>query len=375
MKKTFAVFLGIFLFFGFFSASAAGLELYFFYSPTCPHCAAENVFLDQIEGEYPDVIFHRFSVREEESRAVLKEMAERYGVEKYIGLVPMTFVGEDFFLGFDAEGIGGEMRASIERQVKIEQEPTPQATPSAEPEMSIPFLGNIYSGNSLPFLTIVLGIADGFNVCSLGALILILGLVLVLKSRKKILLYGGIFILTTGVVYGLMLVLWYHFFELLGAYMRSVEIIIGIIGLTGAAFFLRQFYRFRKYGPMCDSVSSDFVTRLTGKVQKMFERRASGLILAGGIFLFAFLITLVEFPCSAAIPLMYTGILSEMNLAGLAYVFYIIWFIILYMLDELIVFLVAVWKFKVWFSSPKITTWVMLIEAVVLGFLGIHYLF
>lgn len=361
---------------GFFQSSLAAedFEVLFFYSPTCPHCISENHFLDDIEDKYPDVVFNRYSVRDEGTYDLLREITPKYGAEKYVGLVPITFVGEDYFLGFDdAQGVGAEIEESIQRQ-------TGRTEDIKEPEegrtINIPLIGRIdLSSLSLPVLTIVLGIMDGFNVCSLGALILILGLVLVLKSRRKIMLFGSIFILTTGIAYGLLLVMWYQIFNLLGEYIRSIEIAIGLLGISGSIIFFRQFLKFRKYGPMCESASNDFVTRITRKLQNTFQSSKSIFALAMSVFIFAFLVTLIEFPCSAAIPLMYAGILSEFQLTGITFLFYIILFMAFYLIDELIIFLISVWKLEIWLTSPRFTVWITLIEALVLGFLGIYYLF
>jgi len=103
----------------------------------------------------------------------------------------------------------------------------------------------------LPILAVILGFFDGLNVCSLGALVLILGMVLALKSRKKILILGGIFILTTGIIYGILMILWHQLFLVLSPYLRKMEILIGALAILGGIHFLKEFLKFRKKGPVC----------------------------------------------------------------------------------------------------------------------------
>ena len=86
------------------------------------------------------------------------------------------------------------------------------------------------------------------------------------------------------------------------------------------------------------------------------------------------MITIVEFPCSAAVPVFFAGMLAESGLTGFWYLFYIALFVLFYMLDEVLVFLIAVWTMSIRLSSPKITTWITLIEAIVLLALGLYYL-
>jgi len=47
------------------------VEVNFFYSETCPHCKAENTFLDQIASDYPDVIINRYLTTDSEHRQLL----------------------------------------------------------------------------------------------------------------------------------------------------------------------------------------------------------------------------------------------------------------------------------------------------------------
>ncbi|MDP3996015.1 MAG: hypothetical protein Q8P74_02090 [bacterium] len=349
------------------------IEIEFFYSPICIHCAAEHKFLDEIEKDYPEVIINRHDATQIQNYDLMRDMAEERGVERYLGTVPLTFVGQEFFVGFDnKEGIGKDIENSIKRQLGEGGE-----SPFKEDKVTLPIIGEVNLADySLPVLAILLGLLDGFNICSLGALVLILGMVLVLRSRKKIMLFGGLFILTTALVYGLLIVLWYKIFSLFVPYLRIMEITIGLLGVGGAIYFLRQFFRFKKYGPACDTGSGNsMINKLSFKMQEMFKNPASTLALFGSIFLFAFLLTVIEFPCSAVVPVTFAGILAKAQMSLSSYLFYIAVFVLFYMLDEVIVFLIAVSKMTVWIASGKFVTWIYLIEGIFLLLLGIYYLF
>jgi len=209
----------------------------------------------------------------------------------------------------------------------------------------------------------------------LSALVLILGLVLVLRSRKRIFLFGGMFVLTAAVVYGLLIVLWHRFFSLLAPYIRLLEILLALVSVSGSAFFFRQFLLFKKYGPHCSATAGNsFTSRSFKKIQKVFERHDGIWILLGGVFLFSLVVTVVEFPCSAAIPVIFAGILAKANLSFAAFFFYLAVFVLFYMLDEFVVFLIAVFKMNIWFSSHKFTIWATLVEAFILAFIGLYYI-
>lgn len=355
------------------------LEVHFFYGETCPHCAAEQRFLNDIEKWYPDVVIHRYSTSNRSNIELLVELLKQYGAEQYFGSVPMTFVGDEFFPGFD-NVVGVQIESALQRYLEhngglpLNGAAGTISTEAYSTPVELPFVGRVDAGTySLPALAVLLGFLDGFNICSLGALVLILGLVLALRSRRKILLFGGAFILTTAVIYGFLIILWYQLFSFLAPYIRVMGVLIGLLGIGGGIFFFNQFLKYRKYGPACETTGSKIVARFSTKVQKSFRGPGGILTLLGIIFLFAVVITVVEFPCSAVVPVIFAGILAEAQLAPLLYLFYIMLFVCFYMLDELVIFLVAVLTTRLWMTSPKFVTWATLVEGMVLFTLGLYY--
>ena len=363
------IFFTIFIFvslFSAFSVSAQTANIDFFFSPTCPHCAEEEIFLDNLQKEYPDIIINRYSVFESKNVELLKEYYKNYEVPKsYYGMVPATFTAKEYFIGF-TEKIGEDIKECIDK-----------CEIGGVSEENTSFMDNGIDTNkySLPVLAVILGTLDGFNVCSLGALVLILGLVLAIKSRKKTLLFGGIFILTTAIVYGIMIFIWYKIFAYLVPYMNIMKILIGLLGIGGGIYFFTQFLKFRKYGPTCEaSAGQGIATKFSNKFRESLNNSKNLFLLLGSVFLFALIITVIEFPCSAIIPVAFAGILADANLSGFQHLLYIIIFLSFYMLDEIIVFLIAFFTMKIWLSSSKVITWITLLEAIILIGLGLYYL-
>jgi len=227
----------------------------------------------------------------------------------------------------------------------------------------------------LPITAVLMGFFDGFNVCSLGALVLILGLVLILKSRKKILIFGGIFIFTTSLVYGLLIFLWFQLFLFLAPYLKIMEILVGLLGVAGGFYFFKDFLKFAKQGPTCEMQKGGMVSKFSNKIQNTLQSSESIFAVILAILFFAVVITIAEFPCSAAVPLFFAGILAEANLSVFHYLLYISIFILFYMIDEIIVFLIAVFTMTIKLSSKSFTTWITFVESLVLFLLGLYYLF
>ena len=378
-KKFFFIFLlisGFLIFTPIFAqadASSGGkLEINFFYSEACPHCKTEEGFLKIMENKYPGIVINHYLSSDTKNRKLMIDLLVKHGAERYAGLVPLTFVGEDFFLGFDdSDGIGKKIEESIQRQLaNIEPEPVEDKN-----KIKLPIIGEVNLNKySLFAQAAMLGFFDGFNVCSLGALILILGLVLILRSRVKILIFGGIYILTTAIVYGALLFLWYQLFYYIAPVLNIMNIFVGVLGILGGIYFFRQFLKFKKYGPTCDSAQSNIVSKFSARLQKTFKESGGIWAILISVLVFATVITIVEFPCSAVIPVLFASILANAKLSGLVYLFYIAIFIFFYMLDEIVIFLIAVFTMNIKIASGKGMIWLSLVEAIVLFGLGAYYL-
>lgn len=325
-----------------------------------------------MENKYPGIVINHYLSSDTKNRKLMIDLLVKHGAERYAGLVPLTFVGEDFFLGFDdSDGIGKKIEESIQRQLaNIEPEPVEDKN-----KIKLPIIGEVNLNKySLFAQAAMLGFFDGFNVCSLGALILILGLVLILRSRVKILIFGGIYILTTAIVYGALLFLWYQLFYYIAPVLNIMNIFVGVLGILGGIYFFRQFLKFKKYGPTCDSAQSNIVSKFSARLQKTFKESGGIWAILISVLVFATVITIVEFPCSAVIPVLFASILANAKLSGLVYLFYIAIFIFFYMLDEIVIFLIAVFTMNIKIASGKGMIWLSLVEAIVLFGLGAYYL-
>ena len=368
----FLVLIGMFLGSGFaLSQEPSKIRVYFFYSPVCPHCAKENAFLDTVVKEkYPQAEIEKHNVFEKESKDFLVKLYKDYNVpSNQQGLVPITFVEKEYFLGFNEE-VGKHIESHL---LSLIEEKPQKKEPISKEKVRLPILGQVDLSNySLPILAVILGFFDGFNVCSLGALVLILGLVLAFRSRKKVLILGSIFIFTTGLIYGILIFVWHQVFLALTPLIKEMKLVIGILGIGGGVYFLREFFRFKKEGPVCrfGGISEN----LSGRLQEAFERKAGILALAGAIFLFAAVITVVEFPCSAVLPVLFAGFLSEAKIPLLVALFYIVIYLFFYMLDEIVLFLVSAFTLKIWITSSRFLNILNLAAAIILFGLGLYYL-
>lgn len=344
--------------------------LYFFHSVTCPHCREEQKFLDTIQKTYPELQIKRYEASDSEHVALMRDLATAHGVEYALGSVPLTFIGDYSIIGYEKESSTGK---DIENAIIATLENNDSFV--IREHFDVPLLGRVYVDDfSLPVLAVLLGFLDGFNVCSLGALVLIIGLTLKLQRRKSIILLGGTFILTTAVVYGGLIVLWARMFDLFGSRVDNVKIFVALLALGGGLYFLKEFVKMNKQGAQCELQESTLVNALMKKTGKAFEDNTKLLGLIGTVLVFSAVLAIVEFPCSAATPLVFAGVLSSSGVSAFGQLGYIMLFILFYMLDEIIIFGIAAYRLKLWMTSGVFTKYAVLAEALILIIIGLFFL-
>jgi len=373
MKKIFFIVsflvIGLFLSSSFAQAenfdSEETVVIHFFDDRLCPVCRDAKNFIQSIEQDYPQVDLRIYPISD---TGKLHEIAREYGVEDYGIMAPSIFIGENFFQFINFTSRHEEMIIrAIEGEI-VEEDCCVIKIPFLNIEIDI-------RGWSLPLVTVILGSLDGFNICSIGALILILSIVLIFESKKKIFFAGGLFILTTAIIYGILVFTWGRLFEALVGQLEILRIIVGLAALGGGVYFFKEFWRFFRYGPTCQASGSALAKKATAKLKEAFEDPKRGLFyLAGAIMFFAVVITLVELPCSVGIPVAFTGILVEAGLPLATYTFYILTYIFFYMLIEIIIFTGAVLTKKIWFAGSQAITWITFVGAMVLFYLAYYYL-
>jgi len=353
--------------------SAQSIQIDFFYSATCPHCVQANKFLTDLKKDYTQLTIKKYEVSKNSNSLIAFYKKYKVPVQSQ-GLVPVIFIDKQFFIGFN-EDIGKEITQCVIDARKIET--IGHNNCSSDRSIFLPLIGKVDLENiALPIIAILLGIMDGFNVCSLGALLIILALVLALKSRFKTLVFGGTFIITTAFIYGILIFFWYQLFNLITPYLRQMELLIGILTIGGGIYFLKEFIKFRKQGPTCSIGPAQKIEGgFSHKFQSLLENKAKTITISFLILVFALVITVVEFPCSAAVPVVFAGILTKAQLSGWMYLVYIIFYVLFYMFDELLVFLIAFFTMKLWLASPKFITWITLLESIIMFSLGAYYLF
>lgn len=400
MKKFFLLTVIFFLFLSvlipIFKVSAQEIEkvrIDMFYSTSCPHCKEARVFLDALSQNYSsnDLVIYHHNITSDQSINFLKELYPQYKVSQdYYGLVPIMFVADKYFLGFNQD-TGNSIKNYVEGLVaqcqEVEHQNCDHNQTSDSPEkietergFEIPFIGNIDVSTFSPLiLSIVVGALDGFNACAMVALGFLLAVLVATGVRKKIILIGGIFIFVSGLIYFLFISAWLNLFMFIG-YQKYFQIIVALIIIFFALTVLKDYFT----GVVCkvckvDPNKQDFFSKLQRKLfmkmSNLSQKEMSLGMTIIGVAIVAAGVNLVELACSFGFPLAYTKILTTYNLPTIQYYSYLLVYVLFYMIDDFLIFLVAVVTLKITKFSDKYLKFIKLVSGIVLLILGLLMLF
>src|SRR4030066_981739 len=75
------------------------VNIYFFWAETCPHCAKEKIFLNNLKKEDPNIIVNNYEVSENQKNSeLLKVIGEKHNIN--VAGVPITIIGKDCLTGY-----------------------------------------------------------------------------------------------------------------------------------------------------------------------------------------------------------------------------------------------------------------------------------
>ncbi len=369
-----------------FAQEAAPVYLTLFYGDGCPHCAKEEAFLDKLEKEFPNLKVRRLEVwYNQDNIKLMQEVSKELNVR--ITGVPFTVIGQETISGYlNDETTGQKIRAAVESHSTagcadlvgdiISQQPSQgntQCLPEGSPQnITLPFLGEVSIKNwSLPLLTIIVGIIDGFNPCAMWILLFLISLLLGMEDKRKMWTLGSAFIFVSALTYFLFLAAWLNLFLFLG-FIAAIRLIIGVVAIASGTYHLKEWWSNRNAA--CRAINDEKRKKVMDRLRKITEQNVFWLSLLG-IMVLAFTVNLVELVCSAGLPAIYTQILSLAKLPPIQYYAYLLLYIIFYMLDDLIVFIIAMTTLQAFGISKKYTHWANLFGGVIILILGILLIF
>ena len=372
------------------------VDLYLFYSKTCPHCKKEKEYLKTVEKKYSNVKIHKYEISDKKNSDLFLLVDE--SLEDDNEYIPYTIIGTNSLVGYNDytkdkieeyielcskyecyDLVGNVIKQNKSLKEEVEKANTSlkeqqKNEPTEESKMNVPLLGKIdVKRVSLPLISISIGLVDGFNPCAMWVLIFLISMLIGMKNRKRMWIIGLTFLIVSGLIYLLFMLAWLGIFQNLKN-VRIVQILISLVAIIGALVNFNSFNKERKKDDGCQVVNKEKRTNIINKIKKFTTEKSIILAILGSISL-AISVNIVELACTAGLPALFTQILVLNDLSRPLYMFYMLLYIIAYMLDDIIVFTIAMVTLKLTGITNKYNKYSHLIGGIIMLVIGILMLF
>ena len=353
-------------------------HIYFFHAEGCIICAAESKYLDELEATDPDLVIHRYEIAfDKENQALLKQIDEILDIQ--IKSTPSLVIGRKVIVGFTK----GSTEANIESTLKFFRDNNgkdvigellgfvkPGSGVDINPDnaiITLPFFGEVNAKTiSLPLLGIILGTLDGFNPCAMWVLLLLISMLFHLEQSWKRWFLGGLFLMTTAVMYFSFMLTWLNITVLFGTITYLRWLIAGI-AIIGGVWNIREYII---TPPGCEVIDDRKRKKISKRIKEIFSQPV--FVLASfGVIALAISVNLVELICSAGLPVLYTQVLSIQNMTGLEKILYLLLYLAFFILDDVVIFVIAMKTTQLTGISTKYSRWAHLIGGIVMIALAI----
>lgn len=373
------------------------LNIYFFYGTGCPHCSQEKAFFESdLKNRYPELVINEYEIYSNRQNALLlRKIAEKLQVD--VAGVPFLIIGEETFVGYLAGVTSLEIINAIENcqqnfcpdlvanltepllaEGKSSAEEKANALVNTDLEqagkkmLKLPILGEVDALSfSLPALTIIIGVLDGFNPCAMWVLIFLIGLLINIDDKRRRWTLGLTFIASSALVYFIFMSAWLNLIIFLG-FILWVRLAIATIALIGGGYSLKEY--FTNKDASCKVGDAQKKQKTFTKLRSLVAKKSLFLSLLGIIAL-AFAVNLVELICSAGFPAVYTQVLALNNLASWQNYLYLLLYIFFFMLDDIIVFVLAMITLQITGITTKYSRLSRLIGGLIMLAIGLLLIF
>jgi glutaredoxin len=344
------------------------VDVYFFHSKTCPHCAQQKPFMEYIDKHNEGVKLYVYEVNEHPQ--IWRDFLTKHQIKS--AAVPRTLIGEKLFIGYSetdgeleynpvyvgyigyknqiVKAIESELGASLNLpgskldyqlpweiiflpilylfsyplvRKKLKSEPHKRywsggaiATIVISLFLFLSLIPDVIikefaRGLPFPLFVSTIALADGFNPCAFTVLIILLSLLTYTRSRKDMALVGSTFVVTSAVMYFIfimiMVLVGSVFLEKYGAIFM---LILGSIITVAGVINLKDYFFFKQGISLSLSTEQQIViSQKAGKIAKKLKAGENNkkmfLTALGGTILLAIFVNIVELGCTAILPAVY----------------------------------------------------------------------
>lgn len=405
MKKIVFIFTFIFLLLPFSVNANEKVNVYLFYGDGCPHCSALEEYLDENYSNDKDVKVYKYEVWNDVTNQELWKKVEDVTGEEAKG-VPYFVIGKEVMQGYSAgdvwekkvdkaieeakkinynDNVGitlGVVEGKItkdddisksnydpdKKEADISDYYNSDSDSDANTKLNIPLIGTIsLKDMSIPVIAILIGLVDGFNPCAMWVLIFLITMLFDYPSKKKMWILGCTFLFTSAFIYFLFMISFLKVATFINS-INVLKLLIAVFALVFGGFNIYRYFKTKDVG--CDVVDKNKRRRIINRIKNILSSKSFAFAI-GGIILLAISVNLIELLCSMGLPVMFTEILAYNNITGVKNILYIILYIIFFLIDDLIVFFIAMKTLEITAISNKYSKYSHLVGGLIMIAIGL----
>ena len=313
--------------------ASASVTLWYFWRDNCPFCTRADAWLADLEERHGTLSIRKVEVVEDaEGRALFQRMMQERG-EQASG-IPAFIIEDGIWIGFTrplAEDMEAEIEALAERRVR--------EASRARSTLDLGPLGTIDVGQQPMFAaTLLIAFVDGFNPCSLWVLTVLLAMILGTRSRARIAAVGLTFLIVTASIYGVFIAGLFAAVVVAG-HLGWIQVAVAFLALAFGAVNVKDYFAFKK--GFSFTIPERFKPKIyrggreIRKDRPLLTTLAITVALAAGV-------ALIELPCTAGFPVVWTTLVSEAGISGAGFAGLLALYILVYLSVEIAILVVAV---------------------------------
>lgn len=334
---------------------AQTIDVYFLYLETCVNCHDADIALSKLIHEYPNIHIIAIDIFDSSNMEVLSRLSRDYELGNI--LAPTIILNDRIWVGFNSD---------VETQIRQCLDHTSTDYNIPDYQLSTSKFGNVdYERSSIFFLTLLIAFIDGFNPCSLWVLTLLLSLALNYRSRQKLVLVGITFLIVTALIYGLFMTSVFQIMTFL-EYYSYIRVLMNLFVLAFGFFNVRSYFAEENLIAIPQK-GREFIHQ---SILKLIKIRNS-LLIVGAATIVAGSAAIVELPCTAGFPVLWSSIISQREVTGPFYYLLLILYLVVYLLDEVMVFGILVFSQRIKRISQVTGKRLKLLSGLVMIYLGL----
>ena len=346
------------------------VHIYFFHGDGCPHCADEEEFLELLKERYDGkyTIYSYETWNSSKNKKLMLEAKKIMGDQENVS-VPYLVIGNESFIGY-SDSTGKKIELTLKNYLEIISDEEYLVNKNKE---NIPLLGEVdIKDVSIGLVAIVLGFIDGFNPCAMWVLLFLINMLIGMNDRKKMLIIGFVFLLTSGLMYFLFMLGITNILTYIS--LPLIRSIIGIVALVVGSYNIYRFFKERKEDAGCHVVDEKKRKKIFTRIKK-FTQEKNMLLALGGVVILAISVNIVELACSSVFPATFAEILAVNNVTGIMKIIYLLIYTLFYMIDDLVVFTIAVATLQLSTASSKYGKYSSIVGGIIMLLVGLLLIF